>query len=85
MKQLSIDPIKEFRRLMSFLKIRAVRSNSEFVNMLQYWQSRQPFLGRDQQVQEWLRASSDCIDPRINDIEKQLIAAFPKYDYKFLK
>jgi hypothetical protein len=85
MKQLNIDPIKEFRRLMTFLKIRVVRSNSEFVNMLQYWQSSQPFLGRDQQVQEWLRASPDSIDPRINDIEKQLIAAFPKYDYKFLK
>lgn len=84
MKQLSIDPIKEFRRLMSFLKIRPVRSNSQFQNMLQYWQSCQPFLGRDSQIQQWMHCPS-LPDPKINDVEQQLIAAFPKYDYRFLK
>lgn len=84
MKQLSIDPAKEFRRLLSFLKLRAVRSNSQFRDMLQYWKSCQPFLGRDRQIQEWMHSPS-LPDPVINDIEEQLISAFPKYDYRFLK
>ena len=83
MKKLSTDPAGEFRRLLEFLNVDSIRSDNEVDNMLQYWKSCQPFLGRDQQVREWLQLGATVQDARINDIERELILAFPKYDYNF--
>lgn len=84
MSKLSTDPAQELLRLISFLNIRRQRTNTELQDMLQYWQSRQKFLGRDQQVRTLLQNGVSIDDPRINNDEREMLSAFDKYDYKFL-